>query len=261
MIMKKRKKSLCGFIPYDKYQHSSLVQPEKWLAYIYGNKARIQLPHRAVLCFSSGLAIRLRNKRIEFQKSFSTARLGFHIDLYKRNKQSVIVVSDFGIGAPAAVMCLEKLRVMGVKEFISLGWMGALTSRFPIGNKVLCVKAFRGEGCSYHYLKSSRFVNLPIRALSLKWIQRLKLDHVINWTTDAPFRETVKEYIHFKNKGIECVDMESAALMAAGEHHQLSVFCMGIVSDYLSVNGWTPQFLNNQVGKNLYTLLNKVLFP
>ena len=260
MRKEKRKKSLCGFVPYDKHQQPSLVQPEKWLSYVYGNKKWIQLPQRAILCFSDGLAIRLRKKRVEFQRSLPTASLGFHIDLYKKKEQSVIVVSHFGVGAPAAVLCLEKLRVMGVKEFVSLGWVGSLTSRLPVGSRVICTRAFRGEGCSYHYLEPSRFVCSPANIDSLKWIQKLKLNTVASWTTDAPFRETKKEYIQFKNKGIECVDMESAALMAVGKHYQLPVFCIGIVSDHLSANNWTPQFLHTQVRKNVYTMLNQILF-
>ena len=258
--MKKRKKSLCGFVPYDKYQLPSMVEPARWLSYMYGDKKKERLPARAILCFSKAHALGLKHKRREFQKTLQAGRMGCTIDSYKKNREQVIVVSDFGVGAPATLLCAEKLRVLGVKEFITLGWMGALSDKLLAGTPVLCKKAFRGEGTSYHYLESSRFVKLSQQALSLPWIQKHGLRAVQVWTTDAPFRESKKEYIQFKNKGIECVDMESAALMAFGIHYKLKVFCMGVVSDHLSLNGWKPGFLHPSVKKNLSGLLNQILF-
>ena len=88
----------------------------------------------------------------------------------------------------------------------------------------------------------------------------MNLKSVTSWTTDAPCRETKEEVLYFQSKGVECVEMEASALMAAGELYSLDVYCIGVVSDHLSVQGWKPQFSHPDVKKSLYELLNEVLF-
>ncbi len=245
-----------------KYQFPSLVCPEQLRSYVYRNKKLSHLPYRAILCFSSGLAQSL-SKKSEFQKSLSFSKIGLNIDLYKKGSQSTALVSNFGIGSSSAVICLEKLRVLGVKEFISVGIMGSMDpDSLPVGEKIFCTKALRDEGCSYHYKAPSPFVGLQERgSLLAEKLKNLKLKTVTTWTTDAPFRETKEEVIQFKNKmGIQCVDMESAGLMVAGEYYHLPMFCLGVISDQLSVQGWEPQFFHPLVKQNLLEILDEVLF-
>ena len=243
----------------NKYKGSSLVFPEQLIKL----ENRPPLPSRAVLCFSSTLARSLK-KIPFFEKTVSSDTTGFTIDLYKKkqNKKeiSVAVVSGFGIGAPASVLCLEQLRVLRVKEFISIGMVGSLNLDLKIGEKLCIVKAFRDEGCSYHYKEPSTYITVPEDSAFVKIADILKLKPVSSWTTDAPYRETEEEILYFQSKGVECVEMEASALMAVGEYYGLSVFCVGVISDHLSTQGWTPQFSHSAVKKGLYELLNQVLF-
>lgn len=239
-----------------KYQWPSLVSTEQ----LVKSKDKNLLPTRFIMCFFDHVAHSLR-KISFFEKTISSPQTRYTIDLYKKKKDTeemcVGVVSDFGIGAPASVLCLEQLRALGVKEFISVGIVGSLNPDFKIGKKVIIKKAFREEGCSYHYKIASPYIEL-----SDKWklFEKMNLPSVSSWTTDAPCRETKEEVLYFQSQGVECVEMEASALMAAGEYYGLSVYCTGVVSDHLSVEGWAPQFSHPNVKKSLCELLNQVLF-
>ena len=148
----------------EKYKWSSLVSPEQ----LVKPEEKDILPARAILCFSSAIAHSLRKTQY-FEKTIY--KMGCTVDLYKKKsgkkEMRVGVVSDVGIGAPASVLCLEQLRVLGAKEFISVGMVGSLNPDFKIGEKVLIVKAFRDEGCSYHYKTPSSYIELSHNKLNL----------------------------------------------------------------------------------------------
>lgn len=240
-----------------KYKLSSLVSPEQ----LVRNKDKSNLPSRLVFCFFKNIVYSLRKTQY-FEKTIPLYQTDIHIDLYKKKQGKkellVGVVSNLGIGAPSSVLCLEMLRARGAKEFISLGLVGSLNPDLKIGKKVFIVKAFRDEGCSYHYKAPSAYIELPSN--KLKFFEKINLKPVTSWTTDAPWRETKEEVLYFQSQGVECVEMESSALMAAAEHYGLSVFCLGVVSDHLSPKGWIPQFSHPSIKKNLYELLNQILF-
>ena len=245
----------------NKYKLISLVQAEDLMNYTLKNKKPLKLPSRAILCLPSGLATSLQKSSADvLYKQVPSSLMGMHIDLYKNQEKSTAVVSHFGIGAPAIVACMEKLRVLGVKEFISLGVVGSLQMKLSVGSTVLCIKSLRDEGCSYHYAKPALFANIIKNKNTLKLIKILKPKEVISWTTDAPFRETKEELIQFKSLGVECVDMESAALMSAAQFHGLSACCLGVVSDHLLPEGWQPQFFDPRVRVNLSNTIKQILF-
>ncbi len=254
----------CPFIS-EKYKLPSLVSPKDLADYLHNSHKLtepVRLPHRAILCFPGKLA-RFTKNREDFHKSLPFYKTGLNIDLYQNNQSgkqpSVCVVSHFGIGAPAGVVCLEKLHAYGVKEFVSVGVVGSLNPNLKTGAKVLMKKSFRDEGCSRHYKAPSPYVEIPESKTYTQLVQELKLRPVVSWTTDAPFRETKEEISYFQSKGVECVEMESSALMTLGEYHGVSVFCLGVVSDHLSSKGWMPHFLHPAVKNSLYEILNQVL--
>ena len=246
-----------------KYKLVSLVQAEDLIPYVLKDKKEvIQLPSRAILCFIPGLSTFLHKSQSRFlYKQIPSSLIGFNIDVYKKQDTSIAIASHFGIGAPAAVVCMEKLRVLGVKDFISIGIVGSLSSNLSVGSKVICVKSLRDEGCSYHYIKPSLFVEIEKNTERIsKLIKSLKLKEVVSWTTDAPFRETKEELKKLTDLGVDCVEMESAALMSAAQYYKLSAYCLGVVSDQLLPNKWNPQFFNPRVRASLLEITRQVLF-
>ena len=251
----------------DKHKKPSLVSPESLMSYVGGIGA--SLPSYAILCFADGIAQSFKTHE-SFLDTVPFHKTGMNIDLYRSpnplkevrgaKSASVCVVSRFGIGAPASVVCLEKLRALKVKKIISLGLAGALNPDLKTGTKVLLQKAFRDEGCSYHYKAPSDYVIIGDSKTQEKLIQNFGLRPVVSWTTSAPFRETAEEVRYFRSQGVDCVEMEASALMAVGEYYGISVFCLSVVSDHLSPEGWTPQFFDPAVKKSLHELLEQLLF-
>ena len=242
-----------------KYKLISLTQAQSLIAYIQKTITLKSLPERAILCFSKNHAIPLRQKK-EFQCTLPTGKLGMLIDIYQHSQQKTAVISGFGFGAPATVGCMGKLIALGVKQLFSVGIMGSLGSDLFIGEKVLCMRAFRDEGCSYHYKAPSDYVELPDTIDVLDIEKNLYTKRVSVWTTDAPFRESKEELLHFQKLGVQCVDMESSALLTVGEYYEIKVFCLGVISDQLSPESWNPAFFNKNVQQNINEILYKLLY-
>ena len=79
---------------------------------------------------------------------------------YRIYLSEVFVVSPQGaplalvgpmLGAPQAVLVLEKLIALGVTEVMTVGWCGSLQPDVGIGDLVLPTGAFSEEGTSPHY--------------------------------------------------------------------------------------------------------------
>ena len=241
-----------------KYKLISLTQAKDLMAYIKETKSIENLPEQAILCFSKKWAMSLRQKK-EFEHTLSTHKLGLLIDIYQHNQQRTAVVSGFGFGAPATVVCMEKLLALGVKRFFSVGMMGSLTPELSIGEKVLCIRAFRDEGCSYHYKAPSDFVELSISNDVLNLEKNLHTKRVSVWTTDAPFRESKEELLHFKKLGAQCVDMETSALLSVSEYYKVKMFCVGVISDQLSPTTWEPAFFNKKIQQSIDEILSQLI--
>ncbi len=62
-----------------------------------------------------------------------------------------ITLTAPALGAPYAVMVLEKLMVLGARMVLALGWCGSLQSGLSIGDLVLPTTTVSTEGTSRHY--------------------------------------------------------------------------------------------------------------
>ena len=149
------------------------------------------------------------------------------------------------LGAPYAVMILEKLRVLGVQKVIFLGWCGSVVPEIHIGDVVLPDRGVIGEGTSGYYLR--RRFSLP----SLEITERIgscaaRCSLAVHkgpvWSTDAPYRETADRVISLQQEGVLGVDMEVSALFSAGEFRGVSVGALLVVSDELGALKWVPGF-------------------
>ena len=164
------------------------------------------------------------------------------------------------MGAPAAVMQLEYLKVFSVKRVFSLGLAGGLAGKNSFGEALFIQEAFRDEGCSHHYQAATPSIKNPQGEISQKLIKQLQLKAVKSWTTDAPFRETEWEFKKWINRGLSCVEMEAGALMTAADYHSLPLFCVAVISDFMEKGIWHRGFSNPLVKKRLLSLLESLLF-
>lgn len=150
------------------------------------------------------------------------------------------------IGAPHAVMGLEKLIVLGAKKIWVLGWCGSLQPHLKIGDLVIPERAISEEGTSPHY---------PLAGKAAKCDSRLNhmLEDAITragrnfakgniWTTDAIYRETPEKVGIFQKKSVLCVEMELSALLTVAAYRSSALTALLVVSDELSNLKWKPGF-------------------
>lgn len=164
-------------------------------------------------------------------------------------------VAGPAIGAPMAVITLEKLIVLGAQEIVLFGWCGALSGALRVGDIVLPTRAISGEGTSFHYPHNLPIV--PARESTDRlgtWLQQngMVFQSGCVWSTDAVFRENRHTLRCLRDEqGVVAVDMEFSALCVVAAFRKVSLAAILIVSDELSEHQWrpgftTPQFLNRK---------------
>lgn len=160
------------------------------------------------------------------------------------------IVSNFGFGAPTLAVLMELLVALKCKVFISCGTAGAIQKNLKPGDIVVCERARREEGTSFHYLANSK-QNYPYVSAGETITEKIKISCQnlqenfyagCSWTTDAAYRETVDKVKKYQSQGILTVDMESSALFAIAKYYQLEAGTIFTISDSLANLKWTPHF-------------------
>ena len=151
------------------------------------------------------------------------------------------------MGAPQAAMLMETLSAWGAKQFLFLGWCGAIGSHVQTGDIVLPTGAFIDEGTSPSYDGQTDPVRLP----SVDFHQEIKqalaarglaFHEGLVWSTDAVFRETPSKVSDYQNRGALAVEMEISACLTVAHLRKASFAAILVVSDELSSLHWRPGF-------------------
>ena len=141
-------------------------------------------------------------------------------DLDGRVPRVELAIAELPVGAPAAVLIVEQMLLLGVDTIVAVGSCGALV-HVDEGEFLLPVRALRDEGTSYHYLPPARWVetDAAVReacrsALEARGLKGTDCD---TWTTDGFFRETAGLVAKRRDEGCLVVEMECAALAACAQ--------------------------------------------
>jgi uridine phosphorylase len=153
----------------------------------------------------------------------------------------IAVCGRFGKGAPAAGLVLEQLAALGASKVISIGTAGSLARHLEIGDTVVCDRAIRDEGLSYHYLPDSKYCT-PSETLTTLLCERLRADNEnfysgTSWSTDAPYRETAYEADLYRSENVLTVDMEAAGVFAVGQFRDVQVAAAFGITDLVCERG------------------------
>lgn len=150
------------------------------------------------------------------------------------------------LGAPAAVLLLEKLVALGVRSVMLFSCCGSIHSGMPIGTTVLPSGGVVGEGVT-HYYSGETTVTVDPAVLD-----RLRTflagfpegwDEGVLWSTDAPYRERRDELASLaRDHGVVGVDMEFTALCSVAAFRGVSFGALLVVSDELFNDQWRPGF-------------------
>jgi len=159
-----------------------------------------------------------------------------------------LAISGPFLGAPHAVMGMEKLIALGVSRIWVLGWCGSLQPGLEVGQVVIPLSALSEEGTSRHYpLDKGDFLSDPVLAQLLEdTLKRACLPFSKGriWSTDAIYRETLDKVRRYQSLGILAVEMEISALMAVALYRSVAMSGLLVVSDELFDLRWRPGFRN-----------------
>lgn len=157
-----------------------------------------------------------------------------------------LAIAEVPVGAPAAVLVVEQMLLLGVRTIVAVGSCGALV-HVDEGEFLLPVRALRDEGTSYHYLPPARWVETDAevreacrKALEVRGLKGTDCD---TWTTDGFFRETSGLVAKRRDAGCSVVEMECAALAACAEFRgvrfgQILYSADTLATDEHDIRGW-----------------------
>lgn len=234
---------------FDKYQSKELFTPNDYLRYAkkQNKYPDIEIPASAIICF--------QNKLIEYVKEIGQAvdMKFLKADCFnlKMSETNVLVVGNFGIGAPIATIVVEELIAFGVKKFILVGTAGTLQKNISIGDIVICDKAIRDEGTSHHYLPYKKLVSASnvLTKNIISQSSKANIEYMVgtSWTIDTPYRETIDEIRKYQKENIASVEMEAAALFAVAQFRNVECSAIFTISDSLADLNWKQGFHHENV--------------
>ncbi len=222
----------------------------------------VRAPKAIIICYSDSLMDYVKeHHRISEHNAF-----GGKLYLLKESQNQIGILGNTGIGSPAIVTAIEESIALGTKAYIAIGTAGTLQHAIKPGDLVLCTRAIRDEGTSFHYLKSSKYA-YPSQTLTTKIESYLRKKNLYykkgtSWTIDAPYRETVAEVKQYQKQGVLTVEMEASALFAVAQYHHIEMAAMFVVSDSLADLVWKPDFhrIDTKSGMHqIYTLALDIL--
>ena len=240
----------------NKYTKDSIFTPSEFMAYQKkrGKYPKFKAPEGVIFCYQRSL--------MEFilENHKTTKVEGFYGEIYLLDETNgkVAIIGNFGIGSPIAATLLEELIAFGVKKFISIGTAGTLQKDIKIGSLMICEKAIRDEGTSYHYLKPSKYAYASKEMTNKikKSFNKLKQKYFVgtSWTIDAPYRETIAEARQYQKEGVATVEMEASALFAVAQYRNVELGAIFTISDSLAELEWKPKFHLKKTKKGLEIL-------
>lgn len=219
-----------------KIRHSPAFSPTDFLS---SSEYRRTLPRKAILIYSDHLYKIIREWSGSSLQDYPYK--GRLMENISSDGNFIILKLPPGSAFTAAVA--EEIHALGVEEMIVLGTAGSISRTAPIGSLILCERALRDEGVSYHYIPPSLY-SYPSKKLTLSLKEKVSscLGGIFfgpTWTTDAVYMETRFEIETYSKMGILTVEMEASALFAVGRRRGFHTAAVFAVSDELFGDNWS----------------------
>jgi uridine phosphorylase len=225
----------------DKYDAPAYLTPEVNLE--PSGVSEIDAPEAIVLCYQPSFFeyILREHAAKEIDMLYDFGQLYSLAD----TDGGVGVLGEFGVGAPATAIHVERLIARGTEVFCIVGGCAGLGGNVARHEPVVCDRAIRDEGVSHHYLPSERYAHadeaLTFRAKTAVDAAGFEPQVGASWTTDAFFRETVPEIEHYRDEGVLTVEMEAAAVFALAEYRDVDAAALLCPFDLVLADGWEPE--------------------
>jgi uridine phosphorylase len=160
------------------------------------------------------------------------------------NGQKISII-NVPIGSSATILVMEEMIACGTKTFIGFGLAGSLNRKANVGSILIPNDCIIEEGTSKHYItangkptSSNRLSEILANACKEEGINPFVGKQ---WTTDAPYKETIDKIEEYSNQGVNGVDMETSAMYTIGRYRSVDVCNLLVVSDELWQE-WKPMF-------------------
>ena len=240
----------------NKQDNESLFSPTDFLEYKkkLGNYGDFQPPESVVLCYCRQVMDYINANH----PVTGTSGIPGEMLLLNETGGRVGIVGNFGFGAPVTTTVLEELIAFGIDKFISIGLAGTLQKDQKAGDIVVCDRAIRDEGTSYHYLAPTKYscaspeITEKIKGVLDK--QGINYFTGTSWTIDTPYRETIAEIKQYQAEGVATVEMEASALFAVAQYRDVQMGAIFTISDSLASLEFSPHFHLDATRKGLETL-------
>ena len=224
-------------------------------AYVNKVAAGLKLPSKAIICPIAWLTkYVLSHGKYKHYNCVS--------DIYVFEGKDLCYVSVTGYGAPGFAMALDVLIALGVKEIIFIGLAGSLQEEAQPGDIVLCEEALCDDGTSPCYTAEQTVsANKTMLTKLARTLKKNNINFHIgrNWSTDAIFRETKEEVIHYQKQDVLTVEMETAALYAICKKRKARAVACYVISDCLYNYKWEPRFREPAIWKGMERLYENAL--
>ncbi|WP_456473356.1 nucleoside phosphorylase [Desulfolithobacter sp.] len=242
-----RQKQGNGEGPTTRVGYECVLNPER-------RKGEPELPPSGILAVNPTDGRTLEQLAVQFGLK---RRFLFNSRLYS-GREAGFFLAGPAVGAPMAVLCLEKLIGLGARNIILYGWCGSLVREIGVGDIVVPTSHLSEEGTSAHYPISGE--SGPDHGLRLQLTSLLdRCDESWHagrcWTTDAPYRETRAKVRRYGADGIKVVDMEYSALCRVALFRGVRLAAVFLVSDLLWQDPWKPGFVSSDFKKRSAGLL------
>jgi uridine phosphorylase len=240
------------------FSQSTMNEPDLIIEPRRGKKEK-SLPAQALLVVNPAEADYALGK---FKPFTGESRSLYQTTLLVDREQSLCLAGP-ALGAAAAVLVLEKLIVLGVKEIWLLSCCGSLDPAWSIGDIVLATGAVSGEGVSPHY--STNILATPEASASRlleNFVSQYRSDlrRGIIWSTDAPYRERRSELLKLQERyGVAGIDMEFSALSTVASYRGVRIGALFVVSDMLWTSNWKPGFSAAEFTESSHRLIDRLL--
>jgi len=137
-----------------------------------------------------------------------------------------LTICSTGIGSPSAAIAVEELAAVGCETFVRVGTTGALQSGIDIGDMVVATGAAKDEGTTERYEDKAVPAVPDYDVLSALVDAAEENDedvHVGPVATDDAFYAETDEYVAaWEAAGLQCVEMEAAAIFSLARRKGLA---------------------------------------
>ena len=137
-----------------------------------------------------------------------------------------VTICSTGIGSPSAAIAVEELAAVGCETFVRVGTTGALQSDIDIGDMVVATGAAKDEGTTARY-EDKAVPAVPDYDALTALVEAAEANgedvHVGPVATDDAFYAETDEYVEdWEAAGLQCVEMEAAAIFSLARRKGLS---------------------------------------